>query len=274
MTAREILEFPLRMRGVAKAERARAVEDAASLLHIERLLDRRPSELSGGERQRVAMGRAIVRRPRLFLFDEPLSNLDAGLRAELRVEIGALVRRLDATSIYVTHDHVEAMTLADRIAVMKDGRVLQVAAPREVYERPADSFVATFIGTPRMNLLSGDVEDGTIVAGPLRVPCPRGELPRRVDVGFRPADVRLAGAGTAKATGMVRVRAEVVGVEPLGAETHLFVRLDDGLDLRAVAPGFLSHRRGEIVELCLDVGKMHVFDPSRDGTRVHIDATA
>ena len=123
------------------------------MLRIERLLDRRPGELSGGERQRVAMGRAIVRKPRVFLFDEPLSNLDASLRGDLRLEIGRLVRRLGVTALYVTHDHVEAMTLADRIAVMKAGRLVQVGTPREVYERPATSFVGAFLGSPRMNLI-------------------------------------------------------------------------------------------------------------------------
>ncbi|MGH7436467.1 MAG: ABC transporter ATP-binding protein, partial [Polyangiaceae bacterium] len=186
MTAREILEFPLRMRGASRAERAAAVREAAAILRIEPLLERRPAELSGGERQRVAMGRAIVRRARVFLFDEPLSSLDAALRVDLRLEIGQLVRRLGATAIYVTHDHVEAMTLGDRIAVLSQGRVCQVGAPREIYERPATSFVAGFLGTPRMNLLSAHADDDAIVAGPFRIPRPRGELPARVDVGVRP----------------------------------------------------------------------------------------
>src|SRR6204780_3213834 len=146
MTAREILEFPLKMRRVPREERVRAVGEAAAMLRIEKLLDRRPGELSGGERQRVAMGRAIVRKPRVFLFDEPLSNLDASLRGDIRLEIGQLVRRLGATALYVTHDHVEAMTLADRIAVMRGGRLIQLATPREVYERPATSFVGVFLG--------------------------------------------------------------------------------------------------------------------------------
>jgi len=164
MTAREIMEFPLKMRGMPRGQRAKAVDEAAALLRIERLLDRRPGELSGGERQRVAMGRAIVRKPRVFLFDEPLSNLDASLRGDIRLEIGQLVRRLGATALYVTHDHVEAMTLADRIAVMKSGRLLQLATPREVYEQPATSFVGTFLGSPRMNLLPARVEGDWVVA--------------------------------------------------------------------------------------------------------------
>ncbi|HEY8078760.1 MAG TPA: ABC transporter ATP-binding protein, partial [Labilithrix sp.] len=140
MTVRENIEFPLKMRKVPTAERKKRGGEAAEMLRLDRLMDRLPAELSGGERQRVAMGRAIVRRPRVFLFDEPLSNLDAALRQELRVELGVLVRNLGATVMYVTHDQVEAMTLADRICVMRKGRVLQIATPREIYERPATSF--------------------------------------------------------------------------------------------------------------------------------------
>src|SRR5262249_36721872 len=187
--AREIMEFPLRMRGVAKPERAKAVDEAAALLRIERLLDRRPGELSGGERQRVAMGRAIVRKPRGFLFDEPLSNLDASLRGDIRLEIGQLVRRLGATALYVTHDHVEAMTLADRIAVMRAGKLLQLATPREIYEKPATSFVGTFLGSPRMNLLPARAEGDALHAGPFRLRRPGGTLPARLEVGVRPEHV-------------------------------------------------------------------------------------
>src|SRR5262249_10218542 len=161
--------FPLKMRGVPAADRARAVAEAAALLRIERLLDRRPGQLSGGERQRVAMGRAIVRRPRGFLFDEPLSNLDASLRGELRPAIGGLVRRLGVTPMYVTQDHVEAMTLADRIVVMRAGRVVQIGTPRDLYERPATAFVATFLGAPPTNLLPARVDGDRIVAGPFRL---------------------------------------------------------------------------------------------------------
>src|SRR6204780_3246199 len=178
MTAREIMEFPLKMRGLPPAQRARAVDEAAGLLRIEKLLDRRPGELSGGERQRVAMGRAIVRKPRVFLFDEPLSNLDASLRSDIRLESGQLVRRLGVTALYVTHDHVEAMTLADRIAVLRGGKLLQVGTPRELYERPATSFVATFLGTPAMNILPAgmDADGRFVLAGPFRVPRPNGIL--------------------------------------------------------------------------------------------------
>jgi multiple sugar transport system ATP-binding protein len=258
MTARQIMEFPLRMRGVPRAQRARSVEEAAAMLRIERLLDRRPGEMSGGERQRVAMGRAIVRKPRVFLFDEPLSSLDASLRGDLRLEIGQLVRRLGATAMYVTHDHVEAMTLADRIAVMRAGKLLQLATPREVYERPATSFVGTFLGSPRMNLLPAREEHGVIVAGPFRLPRPAGALPARLEVGVRPEHVVLGGEGE---------RGEIVAVEPLGAETHLVVRVAEH-ELRACARGFDAHRRGDEVRVALDAAHVTVFDAEGEGERV------
>jgi multiple sugar transport system ATP-binding protein len=263
MTARRILEFPLSMRGLSRELRARAVDEAAALLRIEKLLDRKPAELSGGERQRVAMGRAIVRKPRLFLFDEPLSNLDAALRADIRLEIGQLVRRLGATALYVTHDHVEAMTLADRIAVLRAGRLLQFATPREIYERPATSFVGAFLGSPRMNLFPGRVEGELIVAGTFRLPRPASKLPARVEIGVRPEHVSIvsveqAGPGE---------RGEIVAVEPLGAETHLVVRVG-GLDLRAQSRGFDAHRRGDAVGVAVDASRALVFDAEGDGARV------
>jgi multiple sugar transport system ATP-binding protein len=259
MTAREILEFPLKMRKVAPAERERAVKEAAALLRIERLMGRRPSELSGGERQRVAMGRAIVRRPRVFLFDEPLSNLDAALRGDLRLEIGALVRRLEATAVYVTHDHVEAMTLADRIAVMHAGKLLQFASAREVYEKPASAYVGTFIGTPRMNVFPARVQDGNLRAGSVAFAVPGGaHLPERVQVGVRPEDVRIASEG---------IPAEIVALEPLGAETHIVVRAGD-VELRAKASGFAEHARGDAVKVAIDPAKIHLFDPDKDGARL------
>jgi multiple sugar transport system ATP-binding protein len=258
MTAREIMEFPLKMRGVARPERARAVDEAAALLRIEKLLDRRPGELSGGERQRVAMGRAIVRKPRVFLFDEPLSNLDASLRGDIRLEIGQLVRRLGATALYVTHDHVEAMTLADRIAVMRAGKVLQLGTPRAVYEEPATSFVGAFLGSPRMNLLPARAEGAAIAAGPFRVGKPAGALPERMEVGVRPEHVTLGDAGEP---------GEVLAVEPLGAETHVLVRVGE-LELRAQARGFDTHQRGDAVRVAIDVAHALVFDADGDGQRV------
>jgi ABC-type sugar transport system ATPase subunit len=157
LTVRENLEFPLRVRKVARDERQGRVREAAELLRIDDLLDRRPAELSGGQRQRVAMGRAVVRRPKVFLFDEPLSNLDARLRGRMRVELIELHRRLGATSLYVTHDQAEAMTLGQQLVVLRDGRVHQIGSPREIYERPVDPFVAGFIGSPPMNFIEGKV---------------------------------------------------------------------------------------------------------------------
>jgi multiple sugar transport system ATP-binding protein len=258
MTAREILEFPLKMRKVAAAERARAVDEAASLLGIGRLLDRRPDQMSGGERQRVAMGRAIVRKPRVFLFDEPLSNLDAALRGDIRIEIGNLVRRLGATALYVTHDQVEAMTLADRIAVMRGGKILQVASPRDLYERPSTSFVGTFLGSPKMNLLRAKSSPDGLVAGPFVLPRPRGALPAEVEVGVRPEHVRIDRGGA---------QATVIAVEPLGAETHLVLEAA-GIRLFARVPGFQTPERGSNLGITLESSALHVFDPERDGARI------
>ncbi|HEY8091104.1 MAG TPA: ABC transporter ATP-binding protein [Polyangiaceae bacterium] len=257
MTAREILEFPLKMRDMPKDKRALAVAEAAEMLRIEKLLDRRPGELSGGERQRVAMGRAIVRKPRVFLFDEPLSNLDASLRGEIRLEIGQLVRRLGATALYVTHDHVEAMTLADRIAVMRAGKLLQLATPRDIYERPASSFVGGFLGSPRMNLLPAKVDGDVLVAGGFVVDRPAGALPDRLEVGVRPEHVRLGDTGEPGV---------IVAVEPLGAETHVLVKVGDH-ELRARSHGF-DAKRGDRVKVALDAARVLVFDAGGDGARV------
>ena len=262
MTVRENIEFPLKMRRVDKAERKKRSDEAAQLLKLERLMDRLPSELSGGERQRVAMGRAIVRRPRVFLFDEPLSNLDAALRQELRVEIGVLVRKLGVTALYVTHDQVEAMTLGDRICVMQKGRVLQIATPREIYERPATSFVATFLGTPKMNLLPGIAGKDTVVCGPFVVPAPSRALPDRVSVGVRPEDVRLVEPGAEGAATMT-----VAVAEPLGAETHLLLRAGD-VELRARAPGFDPRPAGSEVTVSLAGAKLHFFAAGEAGERI------
>jgi len=264
MTAREIMEFPLKMRGMPRAERAKAVGEAAELLRIEKLLDRRPGELSGGERQRVAMGRAIVRKPRVFLFDEPLSNLDASLRGDIRLEIGQLVRRLGATALYVTHDHVEAMTLADRIAVMRAGRLLQLATPREVYERPATSFVGAFLGSPRMNLLPARVEGDAVMAGRFRLPRPPGALPARLEVGIRPEHVSLVEPSDVAAGGEA---GEILAIEPLGAETHVLVKVGDQ-ELRTQSRGFDTHRRGDPIRVVLDVTHATVFDAEGEGARV------
>jgi multiple sugar transport system ATP-binding protein len=264
MTVRENIEFPLKMRKVEPALRKKRADEAAEFLELGRLMDRLPSELSGGERQRVAMGRAIVRRPRVFLFDEPLSNLDAALRQELRVEIGVLVRELGVTAIYVTHDQVEAMTLADRICIMRRGEIQQVATPREIYESPATSFVGTFIGAPKMNLLDGRVEGAHIACGPFRLPLPEGtgELPGRVVVGVRPEDVRVAAEGEDGAT-----RVEVAIAEPLGAETHFVLRAGE-LELRARTPGFDPRSAGSAMHVALSPARLHLFEAGEVGRRI------
>ena len=259
MTVRENMEFPLKMRKMEPAERARRVDEAAKMLALGRLMKRLPSELSGGERQRVAMGRAIVRRPRVFLFDEPLSNLDAALRQELRVEIGALVRELGVTAVYVTHDQVEAMTLASRICVMRKGRIEQVATPRTIYEAPATSFVASFIGAPKMNLLEASSSGE---CGPFRIDVPRG-LPERVLVGVRPEDVRLVAADAPGAAQL-----EVAIAEPLGAETNFVLRAPGGVELRTRAPGFDPRSPGSPVHVSLAGARLHFFAADDDGKRL------
>ncbi len=258
MTVRHILEFPLRMRGDPRPERTRAVEGVAAVLRIEGLLERRPGELSGGERQRVAMGRALVRKPRVFLFDEPLSNLDAALRSDLRLEIGQMVRKIGATAIYVTHDHVEAMTLADRIAVMRHGRILQVATPREMYERPETSFVGTFLGSPRMNLLAARMDGEAVTAGPFRLSKPRGNVPERLEIGFRPEHLTVGDKGEP---------ATIVAVEPLGSETHLVVSAM-GHILRARVTQPTEYRRGDDVRISVDAEHVAWFEADGEGRRV------
>jgi multiple sugar transport system ATP-binding protein len=251
MTVREILAFPLKMRGVPSAEREKLVTTTAEMLAIARLLERRPGQLSGGEQQRVAMGRAIVRRPEVFLFDEPLSNLDAALRAELRVELGKLLRRLEATALYVTHDQAEAMTLSDRIAVMREGKLEQLGTPREIYERPASLFVASFFGSPPMNLVQVErVPDGVRFAE-IILPAPsEGDLM----LGFRPEHVDVVDAPS----GPLTVRGVVSAREPHGAETHLEIDVAGQL-LRARLPGFDTPGLGDSIHVRLDPGRLSWF---------------
>ena len=258
MTVRENIEFPLKMRKVDPAERKKRSDEAAAMLSLGSLLDRLPAELSGGERQRVAMGRAIVRRPRVFLFDEPLSNLDAALRQELRVQIGVLVRELGVTAIYVTHDQVEAMTLADRICLMKKGEIQQLAPPREIYESPATSFVGTFIGAPKMNLLEGTVAGGVIECGPFKLPSPPG-MPETVMVGVRPEEVRIGDEGP---------ELTVAIAEPLGAETNLVLKGEGDVTLRARTPGFDPRPLGSKVRVSLQNARFHVFAADERGERL------
>jgi multiple sugar transport system ATP-binding protein len=227
LTVRRNIEFPLRQRKVDKSERQRLVGEAAETLGLSALLDRKPAQLSGGQRQRVALARSIVRSPQVFLMDEPLSNLDATLRVQTRADIVTLQQRLSTTTLYVTHDQVEAMTMGDRIAVMNKGFLQQVAPPQELYEKPANTFVAGFIGSPGMNLIAGRAEpDGaSVVVGGGSIPIPErlrraAAAARDVVVGVRPEALTLDPAGSFGATVSI--------VELLGAEVHVITQVDDG----------------------------------------------
>jgi multiple sugar transport system ATP-binding protein len=261
MTVRENLEFGLRMRGEAKAEIKRRTDDAASILGIEHLLDRRPKDLSGGQRQRVAVGRAIVRQPAVFLFDEPLSNLDAKLRVQTRAEITKLQRSLGTTSIYVTHDQVEAMTMGQRITVMRAGKIQQVGTPAEVYERPANLFVGQFIGTPPMNVVAATIDDGNVRASSFSLAVParlRETLAngRRVIAGIRPEHIRAAGAS---ANGGVTVQAQVDVVEPVGHESIVYAAAGEER-LVAIFPPQATPRGGDSIAMTIDAEAVHLFD--------------
>lgn len=219
MSVRKNIGYGLKNRKIPQAEIDRKVAEASALLNLNDYLDRKPSQLSGGQRQRVAMGRAIVRDPALFLFDEPLSNLDAKLRNQMRIEIKALQRRLGVTSIYVTHDQVEAMTMADRIIVMNAGRIEQIGTPTEIYHTPATTFVASFMGAPPMNLLNGQVVDATARIGDLILGPAAATTSRRVIIGLRPEDIVPDEAGP--------LLLEVAIVEELGAHRLLHGTLSD-----------------------------------------------
>ena len=270
------LAFPLRMRRVPRADRERRVRETASLLGLERLLGRLPGELSGGERQRVAMGRALVRQPKLFLFDEPLANLDAALRNELRVELGQLLRKLGTASLYVTHDQVEAMTLGDRIAVLRAGRLEQVGAPQTIYESPANLFVAGFLGSPPMNLLELEFHEGELVAktpqGSLTFPQPPGQLlPREgVIVGLRPEHLQLVRSEQPRtpSPGERLLEAPLKGTEPLGSET--LVHLDLGSSSWVLrAPGIFRESPGAMLRAVYDPKRLQYFRKDR-GTRLEV----
>ncbi len=270
LTVRGNLEFGLRMRKTPRAEMDTRVREAAQVLDIAHLLDRKPKQLSGGQRQRVALGRAIVRKPSVFLFDEPLSNLDAKLRVQMRGELTRLQQRLQTTCIYVTHDQVEAMTMGHRIAVMRDGKLQQVGTALEVYERPANLFVAHFIGTPPMNVVPAIVEAGgqALVAEAVTLPVPeslcaltagRGGL--KVAVGIRPEHLRDAEAGARGPTQTLQVQVELV--EPLGHEVIVHGRLGKALLVAKVDP----HRApavGSTLALDLELDRLHLFDAATE----------
>lgn len=265
-TVYENMSFGLKIARRPKEEIEAAVRHAAGVLHIEHLLDRRPGQLSGGQRQRVAIGRAIVRDPKVFLFDEPLSNLDAALRVHMRVELAKLHERLGATMIYVTHDQVEAMTLADRIVVMEGGEASQIGSPMELYHTPANLFVAGFIGSPKMNLFEGEIltmsDDGINVAvdgiGPISVPAraENGIAPgQRVTIGVRPEHVRPDGTGE-------NLACRIDLVENLGNHAILQLVTPGGAQLSAEVGGNMEWKAGDNLTVSFDPGELHLFDAS------------
>jgi len=288
MSVRDNLGYGLKVRRTPRADVAERVERVAGMLGLERLLDRRPAALSGGQRQRVAMGRAIVREPKAFLMDEPLSNLDAKLRVSMRAQLSALHSRLGTTTIYVTHDQIEAMTLGQRVAVMRDGRIQQVDTPQVLYTRPANLFVAAFIGSPAMNLVEADVHDGVVEFGGYRLPLPAGSGPvvGRVIAGLRPEAFEDAAFAD---PALPRIDARVEVVEELGPDTHVLFPVDaprvDVSEVREAAgeddalipsEGALftarvdpqtAARPGSPLRLAVDPSRFHYFEPA-DGRRL------
>ena len=264
MTAAENLGFALRNLGTPRAEIERRVRDVARLLQIEPLLDRLPGQMSGGQRQRVAIGRALVRDPKIFLFDEPLSNLDAGLRTQMRVELARLHQRLRATMIYVTHDQVEAMTLADRIAVLNAGKVEQVGPPLDLYQSPKNLFVARFLGSTKMNLFEGELMGAAggraevrLSGGPTvkaAVDASALQAGARVTLGVRPEHLRPS-----RSEG--DLAGEVSVVEHLGDRTFVHVTLDSGTEIVCEDQGLSRARAGERIRIRVAAGDCHLFDP-------------
>jgi multiple sugar transport system ATP-binding protein len=258
MTVAENIGFHLKIKKVDKAERAKRVAEAADILDLTEYLDRKPAKLSGGQRQRVAMGRAIVRQPQVFLMDEPLSNLDAKLRVQTRTQIAALQRRLGVTTVYVTHDQVEAMTMADRVAVLKDGLLQQCASPRELFTTPVNLFVAGFIGSPAMNLMDATVDESGVTVGSLTVPLTatqRGVLASDAAVlGVRPEGFDVRSSGGLDAT--------VDLVEELGSESYLYCTAPgvEGKQVVVRTEGLSPSQRGDRVSLVPQPSATHVFD--------------
>ena len=257
MTVRQNLAYGLKNRNTPKDEIDRRITEAARALEIEPFLERKPRQLSGGQRQRVAMGRAIVRKPAAFLFDEPLSNLDAKLRVQMRVEIRRLQRSLATTSIYVTHDQMEAMTLADRLVVLNAGRIEQVGTPIELYEKPATTFVATFIGSPSMNLMKLGNGAGWSASGDAQLPA------NAVTIGIRPEDIVIAGNGT---SGPLSAEVTVAAVELVGAESYVHGTTADGHTIVFRVPGRSNIQIDEKMMLSAERKNFHLFD--KEGQRI------
>ena len=267
MSVRDNMAFGLKMRGMPKPEIDSRVDEAAKMLDLSLLLERKPKALSGGQRQRVAMGRAIVRRAPVFLFDEPLSNLDAKLRVQMRAEIARIHKRLKPTIVYVTHDQTEAMTLADRIAVLHAGYLQQLATPLELYERPANRFVAGFIGSPSMNFADGTAENGSVAAFGARIP-----LPQRLASfeGSCVAGARPEHFCETPGEGKVAVPLSVELVEPLGSETYLTGTTDDGRGPRIIARvgAHSAAKSDQKLQLFFDPKNLHLFAPGDNGAAI------
>jgi multiple sugar transport system ATP-binding protein len=261
------LAFGLKLMKTPKQEIRRRVEEAAKILNLENLLDRKPRALSGGQRQRVALGRAIVREPAAFLMDEPLSNLDAKLRVQTRAEILRLQQRLETTTIYVTHDQVEAMTMGDRIAVMNLGVLQQIGSPPELYESPVNVFVAAFIGSPAMNFATAHADDGHLKLGGTKLEL-TGRAAKAADqnrgrdllIGFRPEDLELNGHPGSSA---VKIPANIDVVEYLGHEELIHAQ-SEGHEIVALVPSEKKVQAGDEVEFAIHVDKLHVFDPETE----------
>ncbi len=274
MTVYENMAFGLKIRKVSKEEIDKKVHEAARILDLEHLLDRKPKALSGGQRQRVAMGRAIVRNPKVFLMDEPLSNLDAKLRGQMRIEISKLHQNLGTTIIYVTHDQTEAMTLGTRIVVMKDGVIQQVDTPENLYEKPGNKFVAGFIGAPQMNMVSARVteQDGIrlefcgqsikLDAERAAVLKNKGYVGKMVILGIRPEDLHDEG-DAGKANREACIHAEIRVYEMLGAETYLYFDMDDATWTARLDPS-VKAKPGDHVNLYMNTEKLHAFDPETE----------
>jgi len=295
MTVRQNLGYGLKVRRTPKDEIRRRVDDVATMLGLDELLERRPAQLSGGQRQRVAMGRAIVRQPQAFLMDEPLSNLDAKLRVGMRASLAQLHRRLGTTTVYVTHDQVEAMTLGQRVAVMRDGRILQVDAPQRLYEQPRDVFVAGFIGSPAMNLVEATIDGDEVGFGQFRVALdpdrrPASRSTRSVVLGVRPESFEDALYATHDLPGL---EVEVAVLEELGSDAHVFFAVDappiarevledegeedaqliasEGALLNARIDSRTQARVGESLRLVVDPARFHFFDPETGASLLERD---
>ncbi|HWL67740.1 MAG TPA: sn-glycerol-3-phosphate ABC transporter ATP-binding protein UgpC [Geminicoccus sp.] len=255
LTVKGNLTFGMKLRGVPASEQERRLAEVTAMLGLAPYLDRKPGQLSGGQRQRVALGRALLRDPVAFLLDEPLSNLDAKLRAQMRTELVKLHRRVGRTIIHVTHDQIEAMTMADRICIMHDGKVAQVGAPMEVYRNPADTFVATFTGSPPMNLVPGRLENGAVHFAGASLPLDAKAAAGEVTAGFRPEDLSLAALPD-----RVEIQTSVVAVETLGADAILVVSLAGGQEIEMRVPADTRLEPGSPVSVHLDPDRLRLFD--------------